>query len=185
VSRPRPRDEAPPSLHRVRAARVPRLRGYYEALRFPAVLSAPLRCLRKTVTAPCVGVRSDQARRRLGARGVTVRPPKPVVVAAETTGRPKFLENPPVPIPCSLTPAGPDAPSHYGAPIWSPYASQRRLLARGNLGAVWHGLGTPCLRSVMAVGSALPLRRGRSAVVCFAQASRAWSGRRVPIRGSR
>src|SRR5262245_3914655 len=46
VARPRPRDEAPPSLPRVLAARVPRLQRYYGALRFPAALAVPLRCLR-------------------------------------------------------------------------------------------------------------------------------------------
>src|SRR5262249_15205392 len=39
VARPRTRDEAPPSLPRVLAARVPRLHRYYGALRFPAVLA--------------------------------------------------------------------------------------------------------------------------------------------------
>jgi hypothetical protein len=148
VARPRLRNEAPPSLHRVPAARVPRLQRYYGALRFPAVLAVPLRFLRKTVTAPRACVRSGQARRRLGARGVTVRPPprKPELIETETVGRPKFLGNPPVPRPCSLTPAGPDTPCLDGAPTWPPYASQRRLHARGNFGAEWHGLGTPCLR---------------------------------------
>src|SRR5262249_18232422 len=99
VARPRPRDEAPPSLPLVLAARVPRLQRYYGALRFPAVLAAPLRCLRETVTTPCACVRrSTQARRRLGARSVRVRPlPRPVVIEAETVGRPKFLENPKCP----------------------------------------------------------------------------------------
>ena len=76
VARPRLRDAAPPSLDRVLAARVPRLRWYYGALRFPAVLPGSLRFLRETVTAPCACVcRSTQARRRLGARDVWVRPP--------------------------------------------------------------------------------------------------------------
>src|SRR6516225_7462648 len=99
VARPRPRDEAPPSLPRVLAARVPRLLRYYGALRFPAVLAVPLRCLRRTVTTPCACVRrSTQARRRLGARGVRVRPPPgPVVIEAETVGRPKFLGDPDCP----------------------------------------------------------------------------------------
>src|SRR5262249_45159639 len=99
VARPRPRDEAPPSLPRVLAARVPRLPRYYGALRFPAVRAVPLRCLRKTVTTPCACVRcSTRARRRLGARRVRVRsPPKPVVIEAETVGRPKFLGNPDCP----------------------------------------------------------------------------------------
>jgi hypothetical protein len=52
VARPRPRDEAPPSLHRVLAARVPRLPRYYEALRFPAALPDTLRFLRMMVTRP-------------------------------------------------------------------------------------------------------------------------------------
>src|SRR5262249_35601017 len=104
VARPRPRDEAPPSLPRVLAARVPRPQRYYGALRFPAVLAVPLRCLRKTVTTPCACVRrSTQARRRLGARSVRVRPPPgPVVIEAETIGRPKFLENPHFRLPCSI-----------------------------------------------------------------------------------
>ena len=78
------------------AGSVPPLHGYYGVLRFPAVLSVPLRFLRRTVTAPRACVRSDQARRRPGARGVTVRPPptKPVVVETETVGHPKFLGNP-------------------------------------------------------------------------------------------
>src|SRR5262245_25034590 len=103
VARPRPRDEAPPSLPRVLAARVPRLPRYYGALRFPAVLAVSLRCLRETVTTPCACVRrSTQARRRLGARGVRVRPPpEPVVIEAETVGRPKFLGNPHFRLPCS------------------------------------------------------------------------------------
>jgi hypothetical protein len=104
VARPRPRDEAPPSLPRVLAARVPRLQRYYGALRFPAVLAVPLHCLRKTVTTPCACVhRSTQARRRLGARGVRVRPPpEPVVIEAETVGRPKFLGSPYFRLPCSV-----------------------------------------------------------------------------------
>jgi hypothetical protein len=104
VARPRTRDEAPPSLHRVPAARVPRLQRYYRALRFPAVLAVPLRCLREAVTTPCACVRrSTQARRRLGARGVRVRPlPEPVVIEAETVGRPKFLGNPHSRLPCSV-----------------------------------------------------------------------------------
>src|SRR4051794_30697762 len=34
-------------------------------------------------------------------------PALPGAIETETTGRPKFLGNPPVPMPCSLTPAGP------------------------------------------------------------------------------
>src|SRR5262245_1554376 len=91
------------------AGSVPPLPRYYGVLRFPTARPVPLRFLRETVTAARVWVRvSGQARRRLGAWGVRVRPPLlPVVVEAETVGRPKFLGNPGVPLPCSQTPAGP------------------------------------------------------------------------------
>jgi hypothetical protein len=109
VARPRFRNQAPPSLHRVRAARVPRLLRYYGALRFPTARAVALRCLRAAVTTPCACVRrSLQVRRRLEARGFRVwQPrPRPVVREMETMGRPKFLGNPRVSMPCSLTPAG-------------------------------------------------------------------------------
>jgi hypothetical protein len=73
-------------------------------------------------------------------------PLRPVVIEAETVGRPKFLGNPPVPMPCSLTPAGADAAGRYTAPPWPPHAARRRLATRGNFGAQSHGLGTRCLR---------------------------------------
>ena len=57
VARPQFRDQAPPSLHRVLAARVPRLPRYYEALRFPTARPVALRFLRAAVTAPCACVR--------------------------------------------------------------------------------------------------------------------------------
>jgi hypothetical protein len=73
VARPRFRNQAPPSLHRVPAARVPRLPRYYEVLRFPYALPAALRFLQATVTIPCACVRSSvQVRRRPGARGFRV-----------------------------------------------------------------------------------------------------------------
>ncbi len=73
VARARFRDKAPPSLHWLLAARVPRLLWYYGVLRFPYALPAALRFLRATVTIPCACVRlSIQVRRRLGARGFRV-----------------------------------------------------------------------------------------------------------------
>ncbi len=73
VARARFRDKAPPSLHRLLAARVPRLLWSYGVLRFPYALPAALRFLRATVTIPCACVRlSIQVRRRLGARGFRV-----------------------------------------------------------------------------------------------------------------
>src|ERR1022692_3967484 len=79
VARPQFRDQAPPSLHRVLAARVPRLPRYYEALRFPTARAVALRCLRAAVTTPCVCVRrSSQVRRRLDGPGFSglATPPK-------------------------------------------------------------------------------------------------------------
>jgi hypothetical protein len=52
VSCPQDCSSALPSLHRVLAVRVPRLRRYYEVLRFPAALPVTLRFLRLTVTIP-------------------------------------------------------------------------------------------------------------------------------------
>ena len=39
--------------------------------------------------------------------GFVIRSPLPEVIAWRPSGPPKFLENPPVPLPCSPTPAGP------------------------------------------------------------------------------
>ena len=84
VSLQRPRSPAPPSLDRVPAAAVPRLPRYYEALRFPTNLHDGLPCRSPVVTT------------RWAYGGVA--------------GRPKFLGNPLVPMPCSRTPAGPEPP---------------------------------------------------------------------------
>lgn len=169
VARPQFRDEAPPSLPRVLAARVPRLPRYYGALRFPGVRPAALRCLRATVTPPCACVRSAQARRRLGARGVRVRPPPGLLLSRERRrGVPSSWGTLPVPMPCSLTPAGPNTAGHYAASAWPPLASRRRLPRFGNFGAQSHGLGAGCLRfvrwvthtrtqdSLLVAGQALP-----------------------------
>ena len=67
------------------------------------------------------------------------------------TGRPKFLEDPGVPMPCSSTPAGPDAPGHCGALTRPPVRQGRRLAAGRYLEAQWHGLGTGCLRFAVAL----------------------------------
>ena len=74
------------------------------------------------------------------------------------TGRPKFLGNPGVPTPCSSTPAGPDAPGHYGAPARPPRCPRRRLAAANALGAQSHGLDTGCLRFVGCVAPPLHAR---------------------------
>jgi hypothetical protein len=150
VARPRLRDEAPPSLHRVLAARVPRLQWYYEVLRFPNVLHAALRFLRATLTIPRACLRrSCQVRRRLGAGGFWVwhLPKRPVDNEMETPGRPKFLGNPDVPAPCSSTPARPTLPQASTVGRHGPtHRLPRGLSTRGNFGAQSHGIGTRCLR---------------------------------------
>jgi hypothetical protein len=74
----------------------------------------------------------------------------------ETAGRPKFLANPDVLMPCSLTPAGPTRQAiqrrRHGPCSQHDEGSPRF----GNFGAQWHGLGTGCLRFARWV-----TRRGR------------------------
>ena len=47
--------------------------------------------------------------------------------AWRSTGPPRFPENPPVPMPCSSTPAGPRAPGTCGLSTWPPLRQRRRL----------------------------------------------------------
>ena len=61
VARPQLRDEPPPSLDRVPAVEVPRLRQYYEVVRLLAVLPAALRCLRLAVPRGAPVLRSRSA----------------------------------------------------------------------------------------------------------------------------
>jgi hypothetical protein len=143
-------DPAPPSLHRVLAARVPRLPRYYEVLRLPAVPRAALRCLRLALppAAPVfVSPVSPTPAPGLGFSGLAT----PYHLRVETTGSPKFLGDPHAPMPCSLTPAGPNAAGPCAALAWPPLIRRRRLPRGGNFGAQWHGLGARCLRFVQGV----------------------------------
>src|SRR5271170_4273640 len=123
------------------AGRVPRVRQYYEALRFPAALPATLRFLRTTVTIPsrlCSCLR--QVRRQLAARKFRAGTfPEPDDEEMETAGRPKFLGNPDVPAPCSRTPARPTLPGHTVARHGPTHSVPRGLSTRGNFGAQSHG----------------------------------------------
>ncbi len=83
-------------------------------------------------------------------------PRQPVLEEMATYGRPKFLGNPCVPMPCSLTPAGPQQQAvtllRHG-----PRSQHDEGYPRcGNFGAQWHGLGTCCLRFARWIA-----RRGR------------------------
>jgi hypothetical protein len=53
---------------------------------------------------------------------------------------------PSVPLPCSLTPAGPPHPTGLGVSVLPPYPIRRRLPRVNNFGAPSHGFGTRCLR---------------------------------------
>ena len=131
------------------AGTVPRVQRYYEALRVPAARPATLRFLRMTVTTPRACVRSAKPDAGLepGVFGL-VTPRRPVIIDVETAGRPKFLGNPPVPTPCSSTPAGSTPPGHCGELTRSPMRQRRGLQTKGNFGAQSHGFSTHCLRFV-------------------------------------
>src|SRR6266478_7128981 len=87
----------------------PLLRRYYETLRLPVVLPALLRFLRLAVPllAPVFvspqGPTPAQGPGTFGSGSSTT----PAFEEMETTGSPRFLENPDVLLPCSPTPAGP------------------------------------------------------------------------------
>jgi hypothetical protein len=105
-----------------------------------------------------------------GARGFRVWQPlgQPACEEAATGGRPKFLENPVVPMPCSLTPAGPNAPGRYGAPTWPPFTSRRGLPRE-----VISGLhGTASARAVYASPPGLPATDARLASGCWPSSAR-------------
>jgi hypothetical protein len=94
--------------------------------------------------------------------------PTPTAVDSETAGALRFLGNPPVPVPCSRTPAGPRTPGHDGVSAWPPLWQKRRLPRFANFGAQSHGFSTRCLRfvrwvahtrtqdSLLVAGQALP-----------------------------
>jgi hypothetical protein len=122
----RSRNEASPSLRRVRAAGVPLLQRYYETLRLPVILLAAPGCAWLGDTTACVCVRVSlrpDAGLGPGALGLAA----PDQIAVEKAGSPRFLENPVVPMPCSSTPAGPDTPRLFGVPMLPPCCPRRRL----------------------------------------------------------
>ena len=126
------------------AGNVPRVLRYYEALRFPASLSATLRFLRMTVTIParlCSCLQpSPTPTWGQGVWGWHF--PEPVDVEMETAGRPKFLGNPDVPAPCSQTPARPTCQAIAAGRRGPTYQERRGLSTKSNFGARSHGIGT-------------------------------------------
>src|SRR5712692_1136946 len=100
----------------------------------------------------------------------------------ETTGPPKFLGNPRVPMPCSQTPAGPHAPGHSARQHGPRYVNGEGNPRQVPFGAQSHGLGTRCLRFAAPVTGAPRQTRFRS----LARVSRmGLVTHRVPQRGFR
>ena len=85
-------------------------------------------------------------------RGFVSRFPSPATYAWRPSGPPKFLENPRVPMPCSSTPAG---PTHQATVQWSRrgprYVHDEGSHDKLTFEAPSHGLGTRCLRFVLAI----------------------------------
>ena len=108
--------------------------------------------------------------------------PGPTFVEMETTGPPKFLGNPRVPMPCSQTPAGPHAPGHSVRQHGSRVVNREGTSRPVSFGAQSHGLGTRCLRFAAPVTGAPRQTRFRS----LARLSRmVLVTHRVPLRGFR
>ena len=92
-------------------------------------------------------------RRRLGAWSIGTGRPAPDR-PREKIGPPRFLGNPDGPLPCSSTPAGPDAPRRDGAPGVAPAVSTAKAPAGSTLEAQSHGFGPGCLRFVVPLAGA-------------------------------
>src|SRR5262249_37491084 len=153
VSLQRFRSPAPPSLHRVPSATVPRLRGYYGALRVPANHHNRLPCRSPVITTPLRlswSLRSGPT--PAWGRGCSGAATPRCRHAGGVAGRPKFLGNPGVPLPCSSTPAGsaPPGPTVVGRGPRSAKAegSPRVSQSRGSIARPQHSLSTlrpgPC-----------------------------------------
>jgi hypothetical protein len=123
---------------------VPRPLRYSEALRLPTVPFAALRCLRLAIPPLRRSLRPAASTRDRGYRGVGVPGPEPEL-SVETDGPPRFPGTPPVPWPCSPTPAGPITPGHHGVSARSPLLTRTRtpaMIFRGSIARPGHSLST-------------------------------------------
>lgn len=118
--------------------------------------------LRLAVTAVGVCVRSHAARRRRRAWSFWLGSPTPT--SAETTGPPKFLGNPCVPMPCSSTPAGSVAPGPSDAPTWPPLMRRTKAPTTMTLSRLHH---TALALAVSASPGRLPGPDARLASRCW------------------
>ena len=133
-------------------------------------------------TTPCACVRrSHTARRRPGAWGVRDWPPHGQLdFGMEAEGPPRFLGNPDVLMPCSLTPAGSTPQAPYKELTRPPLIARRGLPRCGNFGAPSHGLGTGCLRFA---GWVTPIPRKTRFWVLAKLSQAGLVTRRVPMKG--
>jgi hypothetical protein len=171
---------APPSLQWVREGPFPSFdatMGCSDSLPF---LSPPFVAFGWRYHPCAVFAPSGRARDR-GLRGVDVPVPEPEM-SVETAGSLRFPSDPHVPAPCSWTPVGPRAPSHYGASARPPLVSTTVAPASEDFGARSHGIGTRCLRFAVEVTR----HRARLASGCWlGSAGRDSFTRRVATKGFR
>ena len=137
--------QVPPSLHRVPAAAVPRLRHYYEALRLPTALPDALRRPSHAGDRPVRLCSLRSARRRPAAWSFAVRQPR----AHLRIGNGRVSQVPGEPC-CAYAllsdPGRTNAPGPKGAPARPPPGRRRRLprggVFRGSITRPWHWLST-------------------------------------------
>jgi len=139
------RDSAPPSLHRVPAGLVPRLRRYYEVLRLPTARPANLRYPSAGGDLPCACVRSTRPDAGPAAWSFGCGSPTPPFNDRKRPDLPGSWRT----LVCLRPALGPRQdrrPRPYGAPTRPPPDTRRRLLQAMTFEAQSHGLGTGCLR---------------------------------------
>jgi hypothetical protein len=135
-----------------RRVRFPGFSGTMERCDSLRTVTAGFLIVRRPLPRRCACLRhSTQARRRPGARSIAVRLPRRRH-AGGVAGRPKFLGNPPVPMPCSPTPAGSDPPGltvvRRGPRSTNAEGYPRVCQSRGSIARPQHALSTlrpgPC-----------------------------------------
>ena len=109
---PQIQGEHPPSLPRVPAVQVPLFHRYYGDVRLPASLTPRFVAFAWHYQASRWWFRSHRSETPTEGQGFVIRSPLPDLIAWRRTGPPRFLENPLVRMPCSSTPARPNAPGH-------------------------------------------------------------------------
>ena len=135
----------PASLHGVRVGPVPPLPRYYQDATTSRRPSRRASFPSLGGTIPARFVRSPRAQARRPRAWGFGRPVPFRLLRMETTGSPTFPRNPLVPLPCSPTPAGPNASDHLNASMLPPMCPRRRLprwVFRGSITRLRHSLST-------------------------------------------